>query len=259
MTPLSELFSQNGINLTDTRPGRYYTTCPRCSAARSKEHRAAAVLGVTIDGKGARWGCSHCSWTGPEKGNGAAGGKTGITPTYVYRDAAGVPRFGKVRKQLQDGTKGFWLAQPDGHGGWKKGTKGVDTCTIYRADEAAKAVQAGRVICVVEGEKDADNLWRIGLPATCNAHGASEPGRKPKWTEAHSKQLAGADIVVFNDNDLAGYVHCDATCRLSHGIAKRVRRLDLERTLAGNFEGRRYFGLASGWRRTYPRTAARTD
>ena len=32
---------------------------------------------------------------------------------------------------------------------------------------------------------------------------------------------------MFNDNDAAGYEHADATCNLSLGIAKRVRRLDL--------------------------------
>jgi hypothetical protein len=39
---------------------------------------------------------------------------------------------------------------------------------------------------VAEGEKDADTLSRLGFAATCNAHGASEPGKKAKWTKAHS-------------------------------------------------------------------------
>jgi Protein of unknown function (DUF3631) len=45
--------------------------------------------------------------------------------------------------------------------------------------------------------------------------------------KGHSEQLRGADIVVLNDNDAAGYAHADATCRLSFGVAQRVRRLDL--------------------------------
>ena len=72
-----------------------------------------------------------------------------------------------------------------------------------------------------------DNLWALGIAATCNAHGASEPGKRAKWTKTHSEQLAGADIVVLNDNDAAGYEHADATAKLSLGVAKRVRRLDL--------------------------------
>jgi hypothetical protein len=39
--------------------------------------------------------------------------------------------------------------------------------------------------------------------------------------------LRGADIVVLNDHDAAGYAHADAACRLSLGVAARVRRLDL--------------------------------
>ena len=91
-----------------------------------------------------------------------------------------------------------------------------------------KPSEAGRTICVSEGERDVDNLWRLDLPATCNAHGASEPGKNPKWTAAHSAQLKGADIIILNDNDDPGYAHADAVSRLSHGVAKRVRRLDLK-------------------------------
>ena len=38
--------------------------------------------------------------------------------------------------------------------------------------------------------------------------------QKPKWYLAHSEQLRGADIVVFNDNDMPGYAHADAVCKL---------------------------------------------
>src|SRR5262249_54574793 len=141
-----------------------------------------------------RWGCNHCGWTGPEKGGGF-GGEDGET-FYFYHDAGRTVRFRKVRAR----GKKFWLEQPNGGCDWIKNTKGVDTNIIYRADEVAQAIAEGRVVAVVEGEKDADNLWRLGIPATCNAHGASEPDKRPKWTNKHSAQLAGADIVVLNDN-----------------------------------------------------------
>src|SRR5262249_14205944 len=89
------------------------------------------------------------------------------------------------------------------------------------------AIAEGRTIACVEGERDADSLWAIGIAATCNAHGASEPGKQPKWTGAHSEQLAGADLVVLSDHDAAGYEHADVTCKLSIGIAKRIGRFDL--------------------------------
>jgi hypothetical protein len=124
----------------------------------------------------------------------------------------------------------YWLCHPTGSGGWEKGAKGIDTTILYRADEVAEAIKTGREICCVEGEKDADNLWRLDIPATCNAHGAHDPAlnQKPKWYVAHSEQLRDADLVVLNDNDPPGYAHCDVTCRLSLDFAKRVRRLDLK-------------------------------
>src|SRR5262249_15831455 len=68
--------------------------------------------------------------------------------------------------------------------------------------------------------------WSIGIPATCNAHGAADPtkNQKPKWKAEHSEQLRGADIVVIPDHDPAGYAHADATCEASRGIAKSVPR-----------------------------------
>jgi hypothetical protein len=229
MTP-QELLGKHGIELPSYKPDRYYTTCPQCSRDRSNVHQSNKVLGVTIEADGSvRWGCIHCNWKGPQKGN---GGDQKKRRAYVYRDREGMARFRKVRN-LPDRTPRFWLERPDGNGGWRKGIGGADTQVIYRADEVAKAIAEDRTIACVEGEKDADNLWAIGIAATCNAHGASEPGKQPKWTKAHSEQLAGADIVVFNDNDAAGYAHAETCCKLSLGLARRVRRLDLAPHWAG--------------------------
>jgi hypothetical protein len=225
MTSVQELLKAHGIELDSYEPGQHYVTCPECSAKRSREHQTIKVLGVLIEPGGkVIWHCCHCDWSGPSKGTG--GGHKTELPFYIYRDRDGVVRFRKVRNRPNKQPR-FWLEQPNG-AGWKKGTKGVDTIILYRADEVAKAIEAGREICVVEGEKDADNLWRLDIPATCNAHGASELGKKPKWTAAHSAQLKGADIIIFNDNDAPGYAHADTTRKLSLGVAKRVRRLDLK-------------------------------
>ena len=42
------------------------------------------------------------------------------SPTHIYRDAAGVIRFGKVRNPPGRESKAFWL-HPDDNGGWAKG------------------------------------------------------------------------------------------------------------------------------------------
>jgi hypothetical protein len=51
--------------------------------------------------------------------------------------------------------------------------------------------------------------------------------RSPKWKAEYSEALRGARLIVFNDNDAPGHAHAEAVCRLSVGVAKRIRRLDL--------------------------------
>lgn len=220
-----DLLTKHGITLKHWGPQRTYVPCPKCSAARKGAHKKATVLGVTVEADGAvRWGCNHCAWSGPAKGDGIKREPMKLT-AYIYRDRNGVALFRKVRNAPGRSPR-FWMEQPDGKG-WKKGTKGVNTEVLYRANEVATAIKAGHIINIVEGEKDCDNLARFGMFATCNAHGASERGKEPKWTTAHSEQLRGADIVVLNDNDDAGRAHADAACRLSLDVAKRIRCLDL--------------------------------
>jgi len=227
MKSADEILAEHGIKLESPAPGRYYAICPRCSHTRSKEHQKAKVLGVTIENDRAHWGCNHCGWTGPERGNGNGRDRDRAGfETYDYCDADGTLKFQKVRNPPGSKTR-FWMRRPDSHGGWINDTKGVDTNLLYRIEEMNEAIALGRTVLVVEGEKDVNNLWRIGIPAICNAHGASEPGKQPKWTKAHSEQLRGADIVVMPDHDAAGYAHADAVCKTSLGTAKRVRVLKL--------------------------------
>ena len=253
MTTVAELLAQYGIKLASTTPGRYYATCPQCSASRSK--RTAKVLGVTISPDGSVcWGCNHCGWTGPEKGSGKPNGHAAddaFAATYDYPDATGVVRFQKVRN-LPGRTPRFWLRRPDGNGGWINGTEGVDTTLIYRLPEINEAIAVGYTILLPEGEKDWDNLWSIGIPATCNAHGAADaakPNYTPKWRPEHSAQLRGADIVILNDNDVSGRAHADAAARMSAGVAARVRMLDLAKhwpEVAAKKGGDVSDGLAAG-------------
>jgi hypothetical protein len=210
MTP-QELLNAAGIHLDDYGPGEHPLTCPQCSRQRQHRHQKFKCLSVKIDGRGACWHCNHCGWSGPEKENFAA--------IYHY------PEFRKVR-------------YPAGHippfhiqhrnGGWQPGAGGADTDTLYRYEEVQEAIALGHRIAIVEGEKDVNSLWAIGVCATCNTHGASKPGERPKWKKPHSDLLRGADIVVFNDNDPSGYAHAEEVCRLSVGVAARVCRLDLK-------------------------------
>jgi Family of unknown function (DUF5906) len=218
---VEELLAANGITVESTAPGRYYTTCPDCSHRRKKKN--AKCLGVTIDGKGARWGCNHCGWAGPEKG--ARNGRGGAPLiTYEYQDSDGAVVYRKVRNAPGCSPR-FWLERPDSDGKWIKGRGNVST-VIYHLPEIRKAMKTGRRIVTAEGEKDVENLWSIGIAATCNPDGASEPNKKAKWHRKFSEMLRGADLVIMGDDDAAGRAHMQATANASNGLAKRVRVLD---------------------------------
>jgi RecA-family ATPase len=206
-----ELLDANGIKLDNYGLGEHPGPCPRCSHLRQPRHQKLKCLSVKIDEHGACWHCNHCGWCGPSKETFGA--------IYHY------PGFQKVRHRSGHEPR-FHIRHRNGNG-WQPGAGGADTGKLYRFEEAEEAIALGYRIAIVEGEKDANSLWMLGIPATCSPHGASEPGDKSKWTEKHSEQLRGADVIIFNDNDPSGYAHADATCRSLAGIAKRICRLDL--------------------------------
>src|SRR5262249_3394044 len=225
--------------------------CPKCSHDRKK--KKLKCLSVKIDADGACWHCNHCEWSGPEKGQ-QPHRATPVTVPHEQvsstqpNESVSVPETPQTKAENFVATYDYPNFQkvrfPKGHEprflirhrdpssnragkGWDWGAGGADTTVFYRKDEIDEAIANGYEIACVEGEKDANRLWSIGIPATCNVHGASKPGQEPKWTIEHSKQFAGAPIVVLGDHDAAGYAHQDVTCRISLGIAKRVRILKL--------------------------------
>ena len=66
---VAEILSRHGIKLGSVAPGRHYATCPQCSSTRSStEHRAAKVLGVTIEQQGRALGLQSLRLDRPGEG-----------------------------------------------------------------------------------------------------------------------------------------------------------------------------------------------
>lgn len=117
----------------------------------------------------------------------------------------------KTFRQRRPGTReGFWI--------WS--VKGVEQVP-YRVGDLMEAATRGSLIFIVEGEKDADNLYNLGVPVTCNAMGAG------KWPEVLTPYFRDADVVILPDNDGPGRNHRDIVGKALHGVAKQVRVLDL--------------------------------
>jgi len=151
----------------------------------------------------------------PEQKRGQEGpGK--IIATYGYKDADGRLLFQVCRTA----DKRFFQRRPDGKGGWLNGLGGVKP-VLYRLPELLKAVQRGETVFIPEGEKDVDNLVRLGLAATCNPMGAG------KWRDHYSNWLKGAKVVILPDNDEPGRKHAQQVAQSLYGKAASVKVLEL--------------------------------
>jgi 5S rRNA maturation endonuclease (ribonuclease M5) len=136
---------------------------------------------------------------------------------YNYCDEQGNVVFAKLRYE----PKSFMVVHPNG-GGWTPGI-GDAPRVLYRLPDVKAAIANGQTIYVVEGEKDADKLWSMGVAATCNHDGAGLPGAKPKWRPEYSDWLTGADVIVVADRDTPGEAHARAVAASLEGKASRVK------------------------------------
>ena len=145
---------------------------------------------------------------------------------YPYTTAEGRLVFEVARIRTADGGKTFRQhrpADPD------KGKFPI-VCSvpgelsgglIYRLPEVLSAIQAGRPVYVVEGEKDVETLLKLGLTAT------TCPGGAKNWRKAHSQNLKGADVIVVPDNDPSGAEHEKLVVGNTQPVAKSVRVVHL--------------------------------
>src|SRR5262245_50515346 len=89
---------------------------------------------------------------------------------------------------------------------------------------SAADVIAGQTVCVSEGEKDCDNLTKLGFVATTNPLGAG------KWRDEYSETLRGKDVIVFGDvgdEDAVGELHTKQVIQSLAGKAKSIKRVTL--------------------------------
>src|SRR5258708_4924676 len=90
-----------------------------------------------------------------------------IAAVYDYTSESGELLLQVVRRE----PKRFLQRRPDPAtpGSWLWNTVGLKPM-VYRLSDVLEAVGQERPVCIVEGEKDVENLWaKLGIPATCNA------------------------------------------------------------------------------------------
>ena len=141
-----------------------------------------------------------------------------VVERVEFQGADGTYQLAKDGKR----KKSFRQRRPDPKkpGGWIWNIDGVPLL-LYRLPELIKALANERPIVVVEGERKADQLWSLNVPATCNAGGAK------KWKAEHTEPLAGANVILLPDNDAPGRNHVDVVAASLVGTAASIRVLNL--------------------------------
>lgn len=144
--------------------------------------------------------------------------KTAVVAEYIYRDEGGKPLYKVIRLEPKEFLQakynnGKWVFKMDG-------TKYVpyNLPNVIKSDE----------IYFVEGEKDADNLNKIGLVATTTVSGASSFN---KHKDAYIQYLKGKNVYIIPDNDDAGHQYAISIMKASKGIAKSVKILNLSKEI----------------------------
>lgn len=148
-----------------------------------------------------------------ERKQGGKFGRTEIISTYDYLDEHGDLVFQVCRLQ----PKSFRQRKPDGRGGWDW-KLGDTRRVLYRLPEVIKAVEAGHLVWIVEGEKDVHAIENAGMTATCN------PGGAGKWKPEYSEVFRDAAVAICADADEPGRAHA----RL---VAGELEKVDCEVTV----------------------------
>jgi Protein of unknown function (DUF3631) len=157
-----------------------------------------------------------------KKANGGAGAKP-YSPTvakYLYRLADGTPYLQVHRLADKSGFPQYHWDSEKWISGKPKGPK-----IPYMLPQLIAAAPA-TPIYIVEGEKDCDNLAKIGFVATCNSEGA-DSGTGSKWTADLNQYFKDRDVYIIPDNDAQGRKHAEHVARNLDPIAKRVRIVEL--------------------------------
>lgn len=134
---------------------------------------------------------------------------------YDYTDEDGNLIFQVVRYE----PKTFVQRRKE-RGRWVYQVRGVRQVP-YRLPELIEAISNERTVYISEGEKDVDNLTKLGIIATCNAGGAG------KWQADWAEIFRDADVVLLPHNDQAGRDHMAMVGASLVDVARSVRLLTL--------------------------------
>jgi hypothetical protein len=141
--------------------------------------------------------------------------KPTIEKIYPYEDAEGQEIYQIVRLA----PKGFFVRHREGNR-FINNLNGV-VLSPYRLDQLNRALAKGRLVLIVEGEKDVDNvIEQLRMTATTFTFGM-------RWQDQYADYFEGAKVVIIPDNDKPGNDKAEIVANKLTGVAKSIRMLTL--------------------------------
>jgi 5S rRNA maturation endonuclease (ribonuclease M5) len=145
---------------------------------------------------------------------------------YKYTDEAGNHLYSKFRFPEKKWSIGYWKDGELKHGGL---TEAGIRRVLYNLQGIEQAKQTGKSVWLVEGEKDANNLIRLGFPATTTDAGAGHGKARPELLES----LKDLNVILCGDNDDVGRAYSDELQKSLVAYANTVHRINLPSQMDG--------------------------
>lgn len=212
----------NRLEKVEGSNGRWKARCPA-----HEDKNPSMSVGLSDDGKilvNCFRGCTAEQITGamgltlsdlyiePPKQTSSSAARATKEAEYLY--AGG--QLKKVKYRNADGSKFCSWLHKDGSS-WAKGRKGIAP-GLYQSQ-----TDLPEVVFLVEGEKDVDNLKRVGLPAV-----TLPDGSQSKWEPEYSAAFSGKRVLILPDNDEPGMKYAQMCAGKLYGNAEAIWILDLK-------------------------------
>jgi hypothetical protein len=157
-------------------------------------------------------GGGNGSWKNYKSGE-VRGGN--VVESYIYQDKDRKPYLMVERTEDKQFPQSHWNGRE-----WKYG-KPKGPKIPYMLPELL-AAPPGIPIFICEGEKDADNVYNLGLTSTCASEGAG------KWTKDLNPWFKGKQTAyIMEDNDKPGRQHAFLVAANLRGIVGQIKIVSL--------------------------------
>lgn len=139
--------------------------------------------------------------------------KKDLIRTHIYRDIDGnIVAKKDMYKEPNEKKSAIWSRYENG--AYKTGLKGIEP-PLYNIQDVVKELDT---VYIVEGEKDADTVKKMGYTTTTLP--------KKKWITDYEKYLKDKNIVVIRDVDEAGERNANIVINGVLPIAKTVKKIN---------------------------------